>query len=271
MSSSAVPNLHIDANGNIRRGPPLSIPMVIGGSFGTTMGSNGTPYVNPVGNESQIPAPISGYNIMARGEDAMYNPEIEREPVGQGDHYGHVVNDYNAQIDSRAMSGITQIPSQNLFNLLYQPYTAESSHGNMFSTQLPPPPGAPHSERAAQRLAGLSAGRPRIPGVGGVGPVASQYERAGGSSSRRAEKGRSVSIYDEGAPEATKKGGPLTSSANLAKARLYAGAGVGNNLEMTNPQGQNIMTREKKRDKKKGHKRVSGGISKNKTRHRHQK
>lgn len=274
---SAIPKLSVDANGNIRRGPPLGLPSVIGGSFGLTMGSNGTPYVNPVGNESQIPAPVSGYNILARGGAAMYNPEVEREPVNQGDHFGHVMNSYNNLVDSRAMSGITQVPSEPLMNLLYEPYTTATQHGTMFSTCLPPPPGA--SAGPGPGLNAARSGRPRLDG-GGVGPSSGVFQRGlEANPSRRSEKGSGRSVYDQDFSTARRAGHSITSSSNLAKARLYAAAGVGNNLEMANPQGQSVLTREKKRDKRIGagssrrgvKKAVSGGISKNRSRHHHQR
>lgn len=239
MCAAVYPHLTIDGNGNVAKGAPLPIPRVIPGALvSPTLGGN-IPYVNPVGNESQIPSPLSGLPLLRRGGADIYNPEIERDPVNQGSHFGHVMNDEEGELDSQQLNGINQIPAQAVFNFMYQPYTAE---GSLFTTQLPPPPGAPLSAAARERGPG-SHERPRIPGVGGVGPTAGQYSHAQYGQSRR-EKGRTVSIYDEESSAAAKDSRAHTSSfktsASLAKARLLAGSGVGNTLEMVNPQSQKV-------------------------------
>lgn len=238
----SIPNLHVDENGNIRKGAPLRIPPVISGSLAPTLGAQ-IPYVNPVGNESQIPAPPSGFNILRRGGMDAYNPEVDRQPVNQGSHFGHVMNDEEGELDNQQLNGITQIPAQAVFNFMYQPFTSE---GSLFTTQSRPPPGAPVSAASAAAR-GMGQGRPRIPGVGGVGPMASQYSTNSSSSFARREKGRSVSIYDEESSAAAKDSRKGTSSfktsASLAKARLLAGSGVGNTLEMVNPQSQAVTLR----------------------------
>lgn len=237
----SIPNLHVDENGNIRKGAPLRIPRVISGSLAPTLGAQ-IPYVNPVGNESQIASPPSGFNIMRRGGMDAYNPEVDRQPVNQGSHFGHVMNDDEGELDNQQLTGITQIPAQAVFNFMYQPFTSE---GSLFTTQSRPPPGAPVGAAAAARVGpGGGGGKPRIPGVGGVGPMASQYSKDNSHSFARSEKGRSISIYDEESSAAAKDSRKGTSSfktsASLAKARLLAGSGVGNSLEMVNPQSQAV-------------------------------
>lgn len=244
------PNLHVNEIGNILKGPPLRIPGVIPGAFASTMNMGGSqaPYVNPVGNQSQIGPPVSGLPLVLRGgRSAIVNDEVEREPVGQGSSFGHVLNDEEGELDARQLNGINQIPAQATFNLMYQPYSAE---GSLFTTQLPPPPGAPLSSAAAARATASSVERPRIPGVGGLGPRAHEYKNKDSSSSRNSssrEKGRSVSVYDavSSAVARDSRSGRsgLRTSANLAKARLIAssGVGVGNSLEAVNPQSQRIL------------------------------
>lgn len=240
-SSSSYPSLHVNELGNVLKGPPLPIPRVINGVLAPTMGA-GVPYVNPVGNESQIPSPPSGLRtlMMARGGD-LDNPEAQRNAVDQGSAFGHVLNDDEGELDASQLNGINQIPAQAVFNFMYQPFTGE---GSLFTTQSAPPPGAPLSAAAAAARMASGREKPRIPGVGGVGPKASEYNR-GPHNNYRNEKGRSVSIYDEESSAAARDSRAhrtsFTTSASLTKARLLAGSGVGNPLENVNPQAQKVM------------------------------
>lgn len=226
----SVPRIHVDENGNIRKGAPTSLPPVISGAFQTT--GNAPPYLNYVGNESQIQSPPSGGNIITNPKLSR-NGEYDVNAVDQGQHFGHVLNDDNGELDERELQGISQIPAQALFNLVYAPHSGD---GSLFTTQLPPPPGAPVSRRAA-----AGPGLPRAPG-GGVAPRLGSYSYAERNLQKAADP---VSVYDESLPN-PKRG--IAASADIHKANLLARAGVGNPLEMSNPQAQHVLRMEKRRD-----------------------
>lgn len=254
---SQIPRIHIDEYGNIAKGAPLRLPPVISGALRYTGGS--VPYLNMVGNESQIQPPPSGRNIL-QGARNLRDVDNPPEAVDQNSSFGHVLNDDNAELDDSELKGISQIPAQALFNLAYGPHTSE---GSLFTTQLPTPAGAPRSAAA-----GAEYGAPRAPG-GGVAP-----RRWGYSDTDKDRRKGDRSVYDEGLPTSSSKKRTISEASDLHTARLLAGAGVGNPLEMVNSQQQGILKKEKKRDtntdKKKARMPSSltagggGGISKKK-------
>lgn len=272
MSAAAIPKIHVDTMGNIRKGAPSGLPPVISGALNFMGGS--VPYLNPVGNESQIPPPPSGRNILAGHPALSEDPASERTAVDQGSHFGHVLNDDNAELDGDELKGISQIPAQALYNLVYAPHSTE---GSIFTSQHASLPGA--------RARAGEGGAPRAPG-GGVGPTLDKYIGYDDSADahralQRGAGGDGINPYDAaatggGGGEGSRMG--IRAGAELHKARLLAGAGVGNTLEMVNPQAQAVLSKEKARDvrgaaakkKKKMPKKSGGGggISKKHRRNR---
>lgn len=149
--------IHVDENGNIRKGPPLPLPRVLDGIYETSTRSS---YLNTSGTESNIPPPITGRATLASmSPEELRHATSHAEPVENGLHHGHVMNDDNNDLDESELAGINQVPYAPFMRMLYTPYNTQ---GTLFTSQKRPPPGAPKDP---------GPGLPKAPG-GGVAPPA---------------------------------------------------------------------------------------------------
>ncbi len=153
--------IHVDESGNIRKGPPLPLPTILDGIYETSTRSS---YLNVSGNESFIPPPVTGRRALSSlSGEQLRSATAEAEPVENGLHHGHIMNDENGEVDAGQLSGINQVAYAPFMRMLYTPH---SSEGSMFTSQKRTPHGAPANE---------GPGLPRAPGGG----VASRAALAG--------------------------------------------------------------------------------------------
>jgi hypothetical protein len=254
-------NVHIDESGNIRLGPPLPLPSLIDGIFeGASAVRGGNAYNNPLGNESQVPPPPTGYRTLSNIPDSQLRHSLAyADPVENGLHHGHVMNDYNGNLDEHELAGYLPnvLPAAITLRNAYVPHLEE---GDMFQSCLPPPPGS----AAARARPGL----PRAPG-GGVAPrVAPGGVDGGYLQDRQRGQNSTQSVYDSvniverdamknnhlqlgvvglaGKSDVDKGKKDLPgggADGRLGYARKVAAEGDRNPLEMVNPQSARVISR----------------------------
>lgn len=235
--------IHVDEDGNIRKGPPLPLPLILDGIYETSTRSS---YLNASGNESQIPPPMTGRRALAgMSTEQLRHATASAEPVENGFHFGHVENDENGEVDADQMRGINQQPYAPFMRMLYTPHSRE---GSLFTSQRRPPPGAP---------ADPGPGLPRAPG-GGVAPPAALSGQGkfrgpglnGGGLSGRS-RGAGTTAFDAaraneaedaiGAMLSSRKGlGSVTNRMHTAQQR--GASGPWNPLEMMSEQASKVLS-----------------------------
>ena len=257
-----MPRIHIDENGNVAAGPSLPLPLVLDGVFQTSSRSS---YLNDNGNESGIPPPPSGRGVVndfsRRYPGGLHNAYSHKEPVDNGLHHGHVMNDANGLLDESELSGITQFPARAMVSLAYAPHIGE---GTLFTTQSAPPPGTSGAG------AGYGGGLPRAPG-GGVAPRQPPYGTPLGPGDLRLKN--RLSVYD--AARVDKSEDKLAAEMSvdprqfgsierrMKTAQKLAGTGDYNPLETINAQGAAILQKERSLSKKIGKHSKKSRIPKN--------
>lgn len=171
----------------------FTLPRYLVGTLNTISKS---PYVNNVGNESQIPTPISGLpECMSLSEMEFLNASTYSEPFGDMSMAGHGMSASvkNHILDTKQALGINQVPSSSIMRMTYEPYNSNT----MFSSStLPPPPGQFKSNmghsNAYRASGGGAAPRAAIAGASGaLRPRAS--ERGAGAGGRG---GMGASVFD---------------------------------------------------------------------------
>lgn len=247
MPSISAPNrranrLHVDENGNLRKGPPLPLPILLDGVHDT---ATGRAFVNAVGNESQISTAVTGLGTLSRlGDNELSFAAAASEPVDNGLHFGHVLNDPNGELDESELMGIAQyMPTQAIMNLTYAPWTPE---GSLFTSALPPPPGA-----AAD--AGGDSAFARAPG-GGVAPRDALLATGAGPTGTGRMTGVGRTAFDVGrvdvaeerrlremAPSSAGRREISSVTNRLARASARSAEGGWNPLEMMSTQAASVL------------------------------
>ena len=270
---SKTQRIHVDETGNLRLGPPLPLPTLIDGIYeGVSMVRGGNAYNNTLGNESQVPPPPTGYETLSRlgGTDQLRHGLAHAEPVENGLHHGHVMNDPNGLLDEHELAGYLPnlLPAALTFRNAYVPHLEE---GDMFQSCLPPPPGAP--------IRNLKPQLPRAPG-GGVAPRTAPGGVSGGyMMDQRRGQNSAQSVYDSvnlverdamknnhmqlgvvglaGHAEEPrgKQNLPGGDNGRLGYARKVAAEGDRNPLEMVNRQSAGVLSSVASRQKSERSKR----------------
>lgn len=235
--------VHVDEQGNIRKGPPLPIPIVLDGVYETSTRSS---YLNVSGTESYINPPMTGRGALAGMTDEEFrNAASHSEPVGNAFHHGHVLNDENNELDDDQLSGLNQVPYAPFMRMLYAPH---SSDGTLFTSQHRPPPGAPGA-----------GGPPVLRAPGGGVTTAAAIEGQGGfrggglhGGGLSGKNGRTITDFDAGRSNAEEErriaglksgGASLGSTTNRLRTAQQRGyAGGWNPLEMVNAQAARIVS-----------------------------
>jgi len=219
---------HVDEMGNVSRGAPLPLPKVIDGIFVTTSRSSS---LNNVGNESQIPPPPSGRLALDYAEKnprEFYHAISHAEPVENGMHHGHIMNDGGNNEDEMAdIMGQLTIPYSTALHLAAGFHPDDDNA--LFTTQTP------------HKNGNSDTSLPRAPG-GGVAPRMTEDGSGSGAHEIRNKYGALENAYDSAYQDsgaAMPEFADVTS--NIAAGQKLANTGEFNPLEMANAQQQGVL------------------------------
>ena len=232
--------VHVDEAGNIRKGPPLPMPLVLDGAYALSTRSS---YVNEIGPESMFPPPISGratFNLLR--EDELYSATHTAEPVENGLHHGHVLNDPNGELDRNELAGVNQVPATAMLNMAYDPFLNDGMN-NLFTTQGPPPPGVSEGGPGLPRAPGGGVTtREAILAAGGAGGSEAARRRGGaaGSMSTAFDVARESRRAESNGVGFGGSAGGVTRDLGRA-ARMAAVDSAFTPIEMTSAQAQRVL------------------------------
>lgn len=230
--------MFVDEMGNIQKGPPLPLPRVLDRAYDLSVRSS---CMNEVGAESYIPPPISGRQTLAHiSPHELRHATAAAEPVENGLHHGHVLNDPNGELDARELAGVNQVPLTAMMNMAYDPFLNDGMN-NMFVSAAPPPPGIAVGRPGLPRPSGGGvATRQAILGVGG--PGASAAARRGGTLNTAFDVGRQKRSEESMLTSTMGSGsaGAVTSSMGRA-AKMAAVDSAFTPIEMSSAQVQKVI------------------------------